>query len=132
MAKFICYGKEFEAKPSAHRKYYCKDCSNKASKGKPQKSRVEKIKVVCAECGKEEYVLPSRAEKYVCCSVECLARYNSKRYSQKIKCTCPVCEKEFELKPYSYNRAEVHCCSRECDAIYKKKTRYLGENNLNY
>lgn len=56
MEKFNCKccGKEFQAKPSTKRKYCSKECANKASKGKPQKSRVEKIKVVCANCGKEE------------------------------------------------------------------------------
>ena len=89
-------GKEYQARPSDHRKYCSKECSHKAVKGKKQSPRKEKIKVTCAECGKEEYVLPSRANKYVCCSVECLAKYNSKRYSQKIKCICPICGAEFE------------------------------------
>ena len=58
----------------------------------------EKIKVVCAECGKIEYVPPSRAEKYVCCSVECLGKYNSKRYSRRVTLTCPICGKTYECK----------------------------------
>lgn len=131
MAIFICEncGKEFQAKPSAKRKYCCKQCSDEAKKGKKLKPRVEKIKVVCAECGKEEYVNPCRANNYVCCSVECLAKYNSKRYSKKIKCVCPVCSKEFELKPYSFNRVlTTPCCSREC-ANELKKTTFRGENN---
>ena len=58
----------------------------------------EKIKVICAECGKIEYVNPSRAKKYLCCSVECLGKYNSKRYSKRITLTCPICGKEYECK----------------------------------
>lgn len=133
MTKFICEycGKEFEAKSSSNRKYCCKECSNKAAKGKTKPIKVTKVLVKCAECGKEEYVAPSRAEKYVCCSVECLAKYNSKRYSQKIKCVCEVCGKEFELKPYSYNRAKHHCCSVKC-ASTLKETLYLGERNHQY
>ena len=54
MAIFKCEycGKEFQAKPSAKRKYCCRECSDKARKGKKQihKSRVEKVKVICAEC----------------------------------------------------------------------------------
>jgi endogenous inhibitor of DNA gyrase (YacG/DUF329 family) len=63
MAIFKCEycGKEFQAKPSAKRKYCCKECANKASKGRKLGPRVKKVKVVCAECGKEEYVKPSRA-----------------------------------------------------------------------
>ena len=65
MANFICQycGKEFQAKPSYKRKYCSKECSNKAAKGKPKASRVEKVKVTCAECGKEEFVNPCRAKK---------------------------------------------------------------------
>lgn len=91
--------------------------------------RVEKIKVVCAECGKEEYVNPCRAKTYVCCSVDCLSKYNSKRYSKKIPCVCPICNKKFELKPYSFNRVNtIPCCSKEC-ADKLKETTYLGANN---
>lgn len=131
MAIFICEncGKEFKAKPSANRKYCCKQCSDEAKRGKKMGPRVEKIKVICAECGKEEYVNPCRAKNYVCCSVECLAKYNSKRYSKKIKCVCPICNKEFELKPYSFNRVlTTPCCSKECANELKKST-YKGENN---
>ena len=53
----------------------------------------------CEYCGKEEFVNPSRAIRYLCCSVECLGKYNSKRYSEKVTCTCPVCGKEFQVKP---------------------------------
>lgn len=133
MAKFICEycGKEFEAKPSAKRKYCSRECSHAAAKGKPQKSRVEKVLVTCAVCGKQEYVNPSRAKKYTCCSLECLGKYNSEHFSQKVKCVCPVCGKEFYLKPYEYNRSKTHCCSKECIGKYRE-TAYLRENNPNY
>lgn len=134
MAIFKCEycGKEFQAKPSAHRKYCSKDCSNAAKRGKKLESRVEKVKVVCKVCGKEEYVNPCRAKNYHCCSVECLAKYNSERYSKKIVCTCPVCGKEFYLKPYTYSRVKTTpCCSKECAAKLKEIT-YQGENNPQY
>ena len=54
-----------------------------------------KILVKCAECGKEEYVTPSREKKYRCCSVSCLGKYNSKKYSQKIELICPICGKKY-------------------------------------
>lgn len=121
-------GKEFESKPSANRKYCCRECSSLAKKGVPQPKRVDKIEVKCAICGKIELVLPSRAKNYLCCSVECLAKYNSERYSKKIECVCPICGKIFKLKPYHYNRAKTHCCSVEC-AAKLKETTYTGENN---
>ena len=121
-------GKEFESKPSANRKYCCRECSSLAKKGVPQPKRVDKIEVKCAICGKTELVLPSRAKNYLCCSVECLAKYNSERYSKKIECVCPICGKIFKLKPYYYNRAKTHCCSVEC-AAKLKETTYVGENN---
>lgn len=134
MAKFICEycGKEFEAKQSSKRKYCCKECSNLGRKGKKIGTKVERIKVVCATCGKEEYVLPCRAKNYHCCSVACLAKYNSERYSQKISCICPICGKEFKLKPYSYNRIKsTPCCSKEC-ASKLKETTFIGKNNHQY
>ena len=130
MAIFTCEfcGKTFEAKPSAHRKFCSRECSDKAKVGRklPKKEEVE---VTCAECGKVELVYPSRAKKYLCCSVECLAKYNSKRYSKKIDCTCPICGKEFKLKPYTFNRVlTTPCCSKEC-ANKLKETTYLGSRN---
>ena len=134
MANFICQycGKEFQAKPSSKRKYCSKECSNKAAKGKPKASRVEKVKVTCAECGKEEFVNPCRAKKYVCCSIECLSKYNSKRYMQGNLHICPICGKEFYLKPSREVRIKTQpCCSKEC-AAKLKETTYLGVNNHQY
>ena len=87
-----------------------------------------KVKVKCKVCGKEEFVFPSRAKKYVCCSKECMSKLNSIRYSQKIKCICPICGKEFYLKPFYYNRASTHCCSKECSTKLKETT-FGKENN---
>lgn len=130
MAKQICEfcGKEFNAKPSAHRKYCSKACSSAAIKGKPQPKRVDRVKVKCAICGKEEEVLPSRAEKYLCCSIECLSKYNSKKYSKKVTIICPVCGKQFEVKPSRVKRSKNICCSLECSNKLRE-TNMLGENN---
>lgn len=131
MANFNCEycGNEFQAKPSAKRKYCSRECANKASKGHPQKSKVEKIEVVCANCGKTELVLPSRAKTYLCCCTECLGKYNSKRHSKKIECICPICNTTFELKPYRFNRVlSIPCCSKKCSSILKSKT-FSGKGN---
>ena len=89
-----------------------------------------KILVKCAECGKEEYVTPSRAKKYKCCSVSCLGKYNSKKYSQKIELICPICGKKYLCKQ---SKVEHHrtCGSEECRHKWLSKTR-TGKNNSNY
>lgn len=89
-----------------------------------------KILVKCAECGKEEYVAPSRAKKYKCCSVSCLGKYNSKKYSQKIELICPICGKKYLCKQ---SKVEHHrtCGSIECRHKWLSKIR-TGKNNSNY
>lgn len=128
-----CCGKEFIVKPSSKQKYCCRECANKSKpKGiKREKPCKEKILVKCAQCGKEEYVIYARSKTYVCCCRECLAEYNKVRYSQKVQCTCPVCGKNFEVKPSRLSRSEILYCSKTCEAV-AKQTRYLGENNPNY
>ena len=131
MAIFNCAycGKEFKAKPSAKRQYCSKECANKGRRGKAIKARVEKIEVTCAECGKKEYVNPCRAKNYLCCSVECLGKYNSKRYFKGEEHICPICGKKFKVKPFRANRIKtIICCSKDC-ASKLKETTYLGENN---
>lgn len=88
-----------------------------------------KIKVQCKECGKIEYVSPCRANKYCTCSVECLGKYNAKRYSTKIKKVCPVCGKIFEVKK-SHAERRV-CCSKKCHNA-TLPTKFLGSGNPNY
>lgn len=61
--------------------------------------------------------------------MKCLGEYNSKRYSKKIECVCPICNSTFKLKPYSFNRVlSTPCCSKECAYVLKSKT-FSGENN---
>ena len=71
MRKYICEncGKEF--KPHNSNSKFCSIECYKSSEKK-------KVEVVCAECGKIEFVRPSRAKTYKCCSVKCLGEYNSK------------------------------------------------------
>lgn len=101
MYKLICEkcGKEFESKKKDARfcskecyQNYCKETG--CLKGKNSK----KVEVICAECGKHEFVAPSRAAKYLCCSVECLGQYNSKRYNKQVTLVCPICGEEYQCK----------------------------------
>lgn len=46
-------------------------------------------------------------------------------------CQCPICGKQFHLKPYSLKRAKTHYCSRKCHAEAKRE--YMkGEGNHQY
>lgn len=128
--KCIQCGKEFSCKPSSKQKYCCRKCSTSASKGK-KFQRVDRVKVTCSVCGKEEFVTEVRSIKYKTCSVKCQHELLSKKFSQKIECTCPVCGKVFKLKPYSFNKSQTHCCSVKCLSELKKVT-FSGSNNHQY
>lgn len=126
-------GTEFLA-TDIHQQYCSVKCRNRANYEHTLNQTIPKdnwILVQCKERGKEMYVPKYRAKKFTCCSRECIAKYNSKRHSQKIECVCPICGKHFFLKPYYYKRAKIHCCSKHCFAEYKK-TSFKGENNHQY
>lgn len=89
-----------------------------------------KIEVVCAECGKHEFVAPSRAKKYLCCSRECLGRYNSKRYNKQVELTCPICGKKYTCKVSKINHHKT-CGNKTCRSKWLSLTR-TGQNNSNY
>lgn len=123
MGKFICEncGKEYESfEPNS--KFCSIECYN-------LKRRV-KVQVTCAECGKIEFVTPSRAKKYKCCSVECLGNYNSKRYNKQITLICPICGKEYKCKQSKVKNHRT-CGSDNCRSQWLKQTR-SGKNNSNY
>ena len=127
-------GKIFKTK-AKQRRFCCRECYKHYIKthkiefpSKRIKEGINGKKVKCAICGKEEIVYLKRAEHYKCCSKECLNKYNSIKYSQKIKITCENCGKEFEIKKSELNRRR--CCSRKCiNELHK--TTYLGANNPN-
>lgn len=89
-----------------------------------------KIEVTCAECGKKEYVNPSRAKKYLCCSTKCLGKHNSKKYNKKVKLICPICGSEYECKKSKINNHKT-CGKKECRSEWLKKTK-TGKSNSNY
>jgi hypothetical protein len=121
--KNICEncGKEFTSyEPSA------KFCSIECYK----KSKHKKVEVVCAECGKIEFVSKSRAKRYKCCSVKCLGEFNSKRYNKQITLICPICGKEYKCKQ-SKTKHHRTCGDTQCRQEWLKQTR-CGEKNSNY
>lgn len=126
MGKNICIckncGKEFESyEPNS--KFCSIECYN-------NKRFSEKVQVQCAECGKIEFVSPSRYKKYKCCSVECLGKYNSKKYNKQVLLKCPICGKEYRCKQ---SKIEHHrtCGDANCRSQWLKETR-KGKNNSNY
>ena len=90
----------------------------------------DKVKVICAYCGKIEYVRPSRAQKYCCCSVECLGKYNSMRYSKRVTLQCPICGKTYECKQ-SKIRHHRTCGDSKCQSAWRSQNN-TGSNNPNY
>lgn len=123
MGKFICEncGKEFESfEPTS--KFCSKECY--------RQKRHTKVQVQCAECGKIEFVSQSRSKKYKCCSVECLSKFNSKRYNKQITLICPICGKEYACKQSKISHHRT-CGNDHCRKQWLKQTK-TGKNNANY
>ena len=89
-----------------------------------------KIRVVCAQCGKVEYVWPSRAKHYKCCSQQCLGKYNSIHYSMRVTLTCPICGKTYECKQSKINHHRT-CGDEECRTAWRKQIN-SGKGNPRY
>lgn len=121
---------EFKSKKSAKRKFCSKKCEGLYRTGKSAVWNIKtKLKVICANCNKEEYVNESRYKKYTTCSVKCLGEYNSKRYSENITKICCICDKSFKTKKSHLDRRKY--CSKLCQALAYKE-RYCGTHNPNY
>ena len=90
----------------------------------------QKVRVVCANCGKVEYVYPSRAKNYKCCSRKCIGEYNSKKYSQQVTLVCPICGETYKCKRSEINHHRT-CGKPECRSKWLSISR-CGENNANY
>lgn len=136
---YICKncGKEFLAEHYAHRVYCSRNCLNEYLRSHPNErnhctNSSQKVEVVCAECGKHEFVAKKRAERYVCCSTTCSGKHNAKMAKTRfgsVEKICPVCGKHFLVKKSSGQRRV--CCSFKCRNEYYK-TKYSGEGNPNY
>lgn len=83
----------------------------------------------CDNCGKELRLTEQRFQrKNHFCSKKCEGEFRKLPPNT----ICPICGKEFYLKPYMKKKAKHKpCCSYECLGEYRK-TVYLGENNPNY
>ena len=133
MYKLTCeYCKtEFESKKKETR-FCSRNCYSRFCKETKCLKRINstKVEVICAECGKHEFVAPSRAKKYLCCSTECLGKYNSKRYSKQITLICPICGKSYSCKQSKVNHHKT-CGDKNCRSQWLTQIR-TGINNSNY
>lgn len=89
----------------------------------------------CDNCGKDVEICHKERlnRKNFFCSKKCEGEYRRKqRGDDWYNCTCPICGKQFHLKPSELKKAKHQpVCSYKCLAEYRK-TIYLGENNPNY
>ena len=130
MCTHVCEfcNKTFSSKKKTQR--FCShECANKASKNINRNSST-KIEVICAQCGKHEFVSPSRAKKYICCSKKCLGEYNKIKYSKKLILTCPICGKTYECKQSKISHHRT-CGNPSCRSKWLSLSRY-GTQNANY
>ena len=136
MYKLTCEhcGRPFQSKKKTDR-FCSKDCYIEHCKETgclKGKSKVKKVEVVCAYCGKHELIAPSRAKRYVCCSKDCLAKYNAKRYSKKVELVCPICGDKYYRKNSKVLYGRYKTCSKpECIKTWKSSIT-SGSNNPRY
>ena len=130
--KCIECGALFVSKKSSQRKF----CSHKCFLSYYKKqgyswNKKDRVKVVCSICGKEEFVIKSRALKYRFCSKLCESKGKTKSLEEKnlISKLCPICGQKFIIKASSSERRV--CCSKKCLYELKQKTS-VGERNPNY
>ena len=123
-------GKTFLTKKN-NAEFCCRECYQEYCKktGCLKHGNEGKIEVICAVCGKHEFVFPSRAKKYLCCSKECLGKYNSIKYNTQVEKECPICHSKFYVKQSHADRRI--CCCTSCANTYRSLTK-VGNNNPNY
>ena len=87
----------------------------------------KKILAACDECGKIREI-EKRQYRALCASCSRRGKRNYKnRVSDKIKCKCKTCGKEFLVLPCQIKRGEGQYCSREC---YRKIA--VGDKSSNW
>jgi len=95
---------------------------------KPQSH--EKILAMCDDCGKVR-ITRKQAYRSLCKSCA-FSRGRSYRWAGgKVKHTCEVCGKSFDVLPYKLKHGGGKYCSRNCE-FKKKETSLKGEKNPNW
>ena len=101
-----------------------------------------KIRTVCDNCGKEIEQRPSRIKKAKrhFCSRRCQGKWKSKSEQGennpnwkggKLKRVCPVCGKEFEVKPSEIKRGSGKFCSLSCARRAQKNFKTTNKARIN-
>lgn len=103
-------GKEFEAFPSEKKKFCSLDCF----------AASRKQRAYCVVCGKE---VSRPRQKY--CSRECMGIDRHKR----IKKICPICGKEFYIRPCE-SRGERNVCSKACSDALKREYPMVSDEEM--
>lgn len=131
MYRYICKecGKEFCSK-TKNRQFCSQECCQKYKKEhKMQRERKSLVKVVCAECGKIEFVSPSRAKKYVCCSKKCIGLYNSRKWKNQVELTCPICGKKYSVMKSKVSHFRT-CGDPNCKREWLKQKTGIRNSNF--
>lgn len=125
-------GCSFEAKRSQKRKFCSKKCYQSYYDKKGYYwNKKDRVRVICENCGKEEFVTKSRAKRYRYCSKKCeaIARTKPKEKLKLVDKVCPICKSHFSVKP-SHAERRI-CCSKKCAYEYKRE-QSRGDKNPNY
>ena len=84
----------------------------------------------CEICGKENYKINRKKFPETFCSYKCYEEWL--KFNKPPNCKCPICGKEFYLKPSRIkNLKKGAACSMECAAKFKA-IYFKGEGNHQY
>ena len=84
----------------------------------------------CEICGKENYKINRKKFPETFCSYKCYEEWL--KFNKPPNCKCPICGKEFYLKPSRIkNLKKGAACSMECAAKFKA-IYFKGERNHQY
>lgn len=93
------------------------------------KLREEPLAIIkCTNCGNDVPIFHRKRLEYkhIFCSHKCESEWRKEQSDKNAE--CPICHKKFHLKPYVLNNGSIHCCSKECNKIWKSR-KMSGEGN---
>ena len=111
----------------------CQSCTRKGKRHPNWKG--DRIERICEQCNKPFIIDPCIAKRESgnrFCSPECWGLWLSKNnrgiknpsYKEKIKCICPICNKEFEALPFQIKRGRKYC-SYSCSNKNTRKNLHI-------
>jgi len=130
--KAICYvcKKEFERKPALLKRAKRPTCSEECRNVMYKTQRKE---IICDYCLKPfiaKKYYQEHSKKHFCCKEHSNLYLSKTRHKDKIKTTCPICNKVFEIYDFRTKDNKVICCSRSCATKYqlRDKTKHWHYN----